>query len=120
MITILIRKFAGIVAALTFSLPATSSSSLAQSKAFTVWGVGNYSCGAYLSDSVPNTTKGSIYRTWLHGFLTGINHDSSGDILAGTDIDGAEGWIANFCHGNPTALLATAASTLVATIRQRK
>jgi len=67
---------------------------------FVELGSGIDSCGKYLSEHAENELAGIAYLAWLQGYLTAFNHETPGvyNILEGTDIDGAIGWINNYCQ----------------------
>ena len=88
---------------------------------FAVWGFGNSSCGTYLSSNefveLERTFKG-----WLAGYLTAFNEftDDVNDILQGTDFDGGEAWIKNYCLQNPTDNFRKAAGALTKFMQDKR
>jgi opacity protein-like surface antigen len=74
---------------------------------YQVFGFGYKSCGAYLADE----DGGTPYNTWLGGYLTAFDHETSGlnNILDGTDMSGAIAWVKNYCQQYPTDQFSTAA-----------
>jgi hypothetical protein len=89
---------------------------------FVELGSGIDSCGKYLSEHAENELAGIAYLAWLQGYLTAFNHETPGvyNILEGTDIDGAIGWINNYCQQYPTDHFATAASKLIYFMMQKR
>jgi hypothetical protein len=99
------------------SVLSTTACRAADPGKFMVFGVGTNSCGKYLSE----TGRRCLF-TWLTGYLTAFNHETLGvdDILGGTDIHGAIGWIRNYCQQHPTDDFAIAASRLTDFMMQKR
>lgn len=102
------------------SVLSTTACRAADPGKFMVFGVGTNSCGKYLSDVAERDDV--VYFTWLTGYLTAFNHETLGvdDILGGTDIHGAIGWIRNYCQQHPTDDFAIAASRLTDFMMQKR
>ena len=83
---------------------------------YTVIGQGFNSCGKYTeARKEPKSADAAIYSIWLAGYLTRTNLQlpDTHDIIGNTDLDGALGWIDNYCSANPTSNVARAAEDLV-------
>lgn len=65
-----------------------------------VIGIGNLSCGAYVSMDAPSQ---NVRFWWALGFISGINVFAlkGSDILAGQDVAAIRVNINNFCQKNP-------------------
>ena len=65
-----------------------------------VIGIGNLSCGAYISMDPANQ---NVRFWWALGYISGINLFAmkGADMLAGTDTDAIRLSINNFCQKNP-------------------
>ncbi|MBN6741995.1 hypothetical protein JKG47_15920 [Acidithiobacillus sp. MC6.1] len=68
---------------------------------FEIYGNGAVSCGTYLQHRSQNGKLYWMDAAWVEGWLSCINATGGGDILEGTDIDGAMAWIANYCRAHP-------------------
>lgn len=82
---------------------------------YMIIGQGADSCGKYDgARQQPSGIDAVVYEVWLAGYLTGTNKQlpKTNNILGHTDIDGALGWLDNFCHANPTKAVADAAAQL--------
>ncbi len=93
------------------------------------FGSGGFSCGKYLSDLSDLSEHAQIcelariaYLAWLQGYLSGFNAQTPGvyNILEGTDIDGAIGWVNNYCQQHPTDTFAIAAIKLTEFMMQKR
>jgi hypothetical protein len=59
-------------------------------------------------------------EAWVLGYLSGLNMDSTHpDALNGTDFDGLNGWIDNYCKAKPLQALALAALDLMHELQLR-
>lgn len=80
---------------------------------FTVWGVGNNSCGEWTDAHAGMVTAVTVAEeAWLGGYMTGTDEAALGPRAPKEDFRGLTGWISNYCHANPLDNLATAASAL--------
>jgi hypothetical protein len=75
---------------------------------YAVVGVGNKSCGSYVD--ARRHDDDLYYGAWLGGYLTAKNYDVDGlnNLIEGTDLNGVELWIENYCKSRPTATFAGA------------
>jgi hypothetical protein len=74
----------------------------------------SYSCGAYADARRGDTHLGNALEARVGGWISGVNwHDPSGDILNGSDLDGAFVWLDNYCQQNPLDKFNDAAKRLV-------
>lgn len=92
-------------------------------KPWTVFGVGNRTCGRWTLDHREQNDEYTSELAWLGGFLTALNHESVLDAHANltddTDMPAATGWIDNYCIAHPLDRLATAAESLALELRKR-
>lgn len=113
-----------IVACLLVGLVASSALGSDIEEIYTVFGVGHSSCGNYIElkrDSVSEWER-SAQRSWLGGYITAFNFLTPGtkNILNGTDLNGAMGWIENWCRTNPLKSFSDAARMLVLELQPTK
>lgn len=80
-----------------------------------VYGAGIQSCGQWVAD-MPIEGVGSWgKKAWLAGYLSAYStHNSSGHDPIRTDIEGAMGWIINYCKANPAEYSAVAVERFIA------
>jgi hypothetical protein len=93
-------------------------------------GAGNSSCGDWTSQkagSDANQIEGKLIRQayvhWLGGFVSGLNYAyraTYGNITDGTDVNGIDGWVDNYCAAHPLDMVGQAAIALGAELRGRK
>ena len=86
------------------------------------YGYGNSSCGAWLEARRQNNPASVGMRNWVLGFLTAYNLYGSpgrGDVLHGTDAEGAWAWLDKHCRDNPTESLFNAAERLIKHLESR-
>jgi hypothetical protein len=59
--------------------------------------------------------------SWIQGFITAYNFDVPGpsDLTKGTDVDGLQAWMDNYCAQHPLANIADAAIALVDELSKR-
>lgn len=88
---------------------AAAVSAHAANRPFGLAGIGNLSCGQYISQSADNPEARSTYRWWIAGFLTGANVAKGRNA---TDVDAAEVWIGDYCRAHAFDLFAMAAYNL--------
>ena len=85
---------------------------------YNIKGVGNDSCGSFVSVKQTKEADYYVYMHWVTGFITGGNvergrnggNDSIGD---GLDAEFIELWLENYCRANPLNDLDQAADALV-------
>lgn len=104
-------------AAIAITMQATVSNAGPE---YAVIGVGATSCGSWVS----NLPLRRHSMSWVLGFLTAMNmHEASlgrpGELSKGTDADGLELWITNYCSANPLADVSEAAFRLYVTLKNR-
>lgn len=76
-------------------------------------GVGNSSCGTWVSDRRhPNGADALMDESWVLGFLSGIGFEAGPELspLRGTDPNGVWAWVDNYCSANPLKDIAEAAA----------
>lgn len=70
-----------------------------------VYGLGNTSCGSYLSARQlgPTSMRAQVYLTWLTGYLTALGQQlpEADEKIARSDPDGWSEWLDNYCHQQP-------------------
>jgi len=94
------------VAVLMFGLTILDTKSDA-ADTFTVLGVGNLSCGAFVAAKQQKETVSIAYtafRSWLAGFVSAMNMwitERDVDILKGRDNDALEAWVEKWCRECP-------------------
>jgi hypothetical protein len=76
------------------------------------------SCNMYLNVMSGKTAMNvdrQYYIKWIEGYLTAVNLKTSDtyDIFGKLDIDGAVGWLKNYCNDNPHRSLSYAIDALV-------
>jgi hypothetical protein len=89
---------------LIFVLTGVSASANELPQTFTVYGLGQASCGRYLSDIARIPSAEESYSNWLGGYLSAFNRFNAGanTLTQGLDIAGALSWITNHCRTDPT------------------
>ena len=92
-----------------------------------LYGVGASSCGSLVQawqESSPDVgvqregqlfrSKASLYQEWIAGFVSATNmSNETGDVAAGSDIQGITRWVRNYCEANPTHLVSRAVTAFV-------
>ena len=81
---------------------------------FIVHGAGTASCGEWTK----SRRNGNWYDMagWVAGYLTAINefvYEHGKDVLARTDVTGAEAWLDNYCEEHPLLSLHVATQHLL-------
>jgi hypothetical protein len=97
------------------------AAALAQEKPKAVWNMnsGLMSCGSWIearrNRDNPLDRRFIQAKEWTSGFLTAYNFyvPPNGNILAGTDPEGAYAWIDSYCRQYPTEPLLVAAGALI-------
>lgn len=107
------------VLGLAFISASASSSDAADH--FMTLGVGTKSCGAWTDAREYDHHSENIYSAWIEGYITAFNEFKwpSGDVSSGTDFDGIEAWMDNYCSSHPLDDLAAAAGGLVVDLAQK-
>jgi hypothetical protein len=100
-----------------------------------VVGAGQASCGTWTkaqAERQPTDARGNIYYRigsdtmiqleWVRGFISAFNiyKSETGNVTAGTDMDGVYAWIDNYCAAHPLDNVVTAALALVQELSQRQ
>jgi hypothetical protein len=98
---------------------ATGAEASAQ-EARLVVGSGNNSGGAWTQARQARSPKQGLNAQWVAGYLSGANMEETGpEALRGIDFEGMVAWIDNYCQANPLEFVATAAFSLLKTLRAR-
>lgn len=84
--------------------------SLAIGEPFTMFGMSNMSCGAYLQEVSNNEVKATSYARWVSGFVSGTNLMK--ERVTSTDPEGLNGWLKQYCAEHPLDTFAKAAIEL--------
>ncbi len=87
-----------------------------------IWGQGTNSCGRWLEERKKDSLESATLTVWVVGFLTAYNVyvAPSGDVLEGTDVDGAVAWIDNYCTAHPLETVASASEALVRALAPKR
>jgi hypothetical protein len=83
--------------------------------AYTIIGMGQYSCGTWIKDRRGQQMTAYLYQQWIVGFLSGVGYAGPPGIdpLKGTDSNGVWAWIDNYCQAHPLDNIAEAGSAFV-------
>lgn len=88
------------------------------------FGPGTRTCADWTSDRQQNGTGALVDRSWLGGFLSGMNLSSLGDgegnLTAGVTLAEMYAWMDRHCAAAPSDLVSEAAEELAATLLVRK
>jgi hypothetical protein len=89
---------------------------------FTVLGTGAHSCGTWVADRKANGWAAVIDEAWVVGFLSAYNllGPSPDDITAGSDVNGATGWMDNYCTQHPLDTISVATQALINELNKRR
>ena len=86
---------------------------------YMIYGPGANSCGTWTTAAKSGSSQDVLNKIWLQGFITAVNNfyltnlpGVTADLLEGTDIDGANAWVDNYCAAHPLVKLAAAAQAL--------
>ena len=92
---------------------------IAHANDFMVYGVGNESCGTYVSEAHNSSAK-NLHVTWASGYLTamGVWQAVENRAMAKTDVDAIEVWLNNYCQAHPLRDFASAVGELARTLMQ--
>ena len=78
---------------------------------FSSYGLGQESCGKYLSDIASDQSTEQLYSAWLAGFMTVVEAQvpGAGIIPRDAEMNAANAWIRNYCvrRASDTYLTAT-------------
>jgi hypothetical protein len=88
-----------------------------------VLGAGNASCGSWPQDRNTPSYQVTAQVGWVTGYITGFNSyapNQSGDVSAGTDLDGELAWIDSYCQAHPLDSLFRATSALIRELETRR
>ncbi|MGH6869949.1 MAG: hypothetical protein ACREHE_00455 [Rhizomicrobium sp.] len=93
----------------------------AEGKQYGVFGVGNRSCGAWLSDRRDKGWPALVELSWVEGFVTAMDNNSPkiNGAAHATDSDGIAAWIDNYCPAHPLNSISTAAEALTLEMASR-
>ncbi len=81
--------------------------------AYTAWGAGIHSCGAYSAER--RNRIDTDMQEWALGFFAGAAAYASQDALRNTDSSGALAWLDNYCFANPTTKFMDAIQQFIST-----
>jgi hypothetical protein len=89
---------------------------------FMVIGYGNVSCGGWSLARHHRSSLTSAYEGWVEGYFTGYNQwaKTGPNIMGGTDIDGVDAAIDNFCTTHPLSTILEAAENTLSDLMVRK
>ena len=89
---------------------------------FTVLGIGNKSCGSWVSDRKSKSGVDLIDVAWALGFLSAYNQfgPEPDDVTAQTDVNGIAGWIDNYCTDHPLDTVSLATQALINELNKRR
>lgn len=77
-----------------------------------VLGLGSNSCGKWLEGKTSPNAR-FAYRSWVSGFLTGVNWHTTGRQATVPDADAAVAFVDRYCENNPLLNISSAAAALV-------
>ena len=100
------RRFARIALFISFALTSLSHAQ----EVFTI-GVGTNSCGKWL-EAAPSPGTRAQFRSWVLGFLSGVNWHSSTTQAKVPDPEAALAFVDEYCKRNPLHLVALGAAAL--------
>jgi hypothetical protein len=88
---------------------------------YSVLGHGTKSCGWWTTTRNNGDLQSLDAAIWVGGFITAYNLFTPGvyDITEGTDFEGRNAWIDNYCATNPLDSIADAAAGLMAFLNNR-
>lgn len=91
-------------------------------RGFTVLGIGNKSCGSWVSDRKSKSGADLVDVAWVLGFLTAYNEfgPEPDDVTAQTDVNGVAGWIDNDCTDHPLDTISQATQALINELNKRR
>src|SRR5437879_2645558 len=77
---------------------------------FAFFGIGDISCGKYLSEISTHPEAANAYGWWVAGFVTGTNL-AKGRVVS-TDSPAHDAWLKQYCEKNPLDPFIKAATEL--------
>jgi hypothetical protein len=90
---------------------------------YQVHGPGAKSCGAWTEYRRTSVPLAGVMEAWVEGYISALNAISAinghGPDMARGDIDGAIGWLDNYCASHPLDQLSTATMALVQELDRR-
>ena len=98
------------------------STHLADAKGFTVFGLGNKSCGTWTADHQADNANALLQDSWLGGYVSAYNNyvpAAKNNVASSTDFNGMREWVSNYCSLNPLDRIDTAAQKLLEALRGR-
>jgi hypothetical protein len=95
----------------------------ARSRQYTVWGIGNRTCGAWTAahDNESDRLERITQMAWLGGYMSAFNN--YGPLRSGApriDFDGMEAWITRYCRQYPLDRITRAAAQLAIDLQRRE
>jgi hypothetical protein len=109
------RYFRGLAVGVALvTLCAIAPYELRAGQKYTVYGPGTVTCGTWTADR--GNSVGTNEKTWVLGFVSGVGYMAKFQ-LKGTDHNGIEQWITQYCASHPLTDLSDAASALVDELR---
>jgi hypothetical protein len=91
-------------------------------KTVMILGTGNESCGTWLQNRAAQSYAEAAQLSWVGGYVTAFNNyaeHQSGNVSAGTDVDGVYSWIDAYCQANPLDNLFRASGALIRELERR-
>jgi hypothetical protein len=97
-------------------LGATNAFPMETEPRFHSYGLGQESCGRYLSDIASDQLVEQLYSAWLAGFMTiaGEQMPDAGIIPQDSEMSAANAWIKNYCGRRASDTYLTATVRLLA------
>jgi hypothetical protein len=95
----------------------------AENGRYTVMGAGSGSCGRWIEARREGPLGADRYVEWVEGYLTSFNawdDPNDSDILDGTDIEGVEASIDNYCKKHPLSPIAEASANVISEVAERR
>ena len=89
---------------------------------FRTYGEGDLSsCGAWTAERKKESTKQQYFYAWVDGYISAYNNYTPGvfDIGKGTDSEGRDAWIDNYCAVHPLEAISTAVQDLIIFLKNR-
>ena len=102
--------------AITLIFGATNASSMETEYRFNSYGLGQESCGRYLSDIASDQSAEQLYSAWLAGFMSVVEAQvpNTGVIPRDAEMGAANAWIKNYCVRRAADTYLTATVRLLA------
>jgi hypothetical protein len=99
-----------------------SSQACAFGRPVMILSLGGESCGTWLQNRGTQSYANAAQMSWVTGYITAFNNyaqHQSGNISAGTDVEGLFTWIDAYCQANPLDDLFSASSALIRELERR-